>query len=231
MTSCCSVRNSFCLVSPTGLLWETLVLLLPHKRAWRLNVYAVLISVLLISSSTAFLFYRGRAFVYLGNTEVQCRQISFSSSIFLVNKPTHVLLAVNYFNSSGKYTHEAAVAWTEDVSSTKFRICVLTAGRLDRVPPDGGLTYVDFIAYQGNPVGSVTGHENLTSWWDGTSCKEVSLPQVYSTQYHQAAFITRLDLLPTGMSKCPCRKWSKFLLFTWVITKEFFMTICFTLFT
>lgn len=27
------LRNSFCLVSPTGLLWETLVLLLPHKRA------------------------------------------------------------------------------------------------------------------------------------------------------------------------------------------------------
>ena len=48
------------------------------------------------------------------------------------------------------------------------------------MPPDGGLTYIDFIAYQGNPVGSVTGHENLTSWWDGTNCKEVTLPQVCS---------------------------------------------------
>ena len=142
---------------------------------------AILISVLFIFPSTAFLFYRGRAFVYLGNTEAQCKQISFSNSLFLTKKSIHVLLAVNYFNSSGGYTHEAAVAWTEDVSAAKFRICVLTAGRLDRVPPDGGLTYVDFIAYQGNPVGSVTGHENLTSWWDGTSCKEVVLPQVCCT--------------------------------------------------
>lgn len=93
-------------------------------------------------------------------------------------------LTVNYFNSSGTYTHGAAVAWTEDVSSVQFRICVLTAGRLDHVPPDGGLTYVDYIAYQGNPVGSVTGHEKLTSWWDGTNCKEVSLPQVCFTEYH-----------------------------------------------
>ena len=155
------------------------------------NELNVLIAVQLIFPSTAFLFYRGRAFVYLGSTEAQCRQISLSNSIFLVNKPIHVQLTVNYFNSSAKYTHEAAVAWTEDVSSAQFRICVLTAGRLDRVPPDGGLTYVDFIAYQGNPVGSVTGHEHLTSWWDGTNCKEVSFPQVCSTEYHLITFIVR----------------------------------------
>ena len=139
-----------------------------------------------MSHFTAFLFYRGRAFVHLGNTEAQCRQISLSSSIFPVNKSIHVQLTVNYFNSSWKYTHEAAVAWTEDVSSAQFRICALTTGRLDRVPPDGGLTYVDYIAYQGNPVGSVTGHENFRSWWDGASCKEVSLPQVGCTvsPYH-----------------------------------------------
>lgn len=92
-------------------------------------------------------------------------------------------LTVNYFNSSGKYTHEATVTWTENVTPVQFQICVLTAGRLDHVPPDGGLTYIDFIAYQGNPVGSVTGHENLTSWWDGTNCKEVTLPQVCSAEY------------------------------------------------
>ena len=156
----------------------------------------MLILVQLISPFTAFLFYRGRAFVYLGNREAQCRQISLSSSIFIVNKPIHVQLTVNYFNSSEKYTHEAAVAWTEDVSSAQFRICVLTAGRLDRVPPDGGLTYVDYIAYQGNPVGSVTGHENLTSWWDGTNCKEVFLPQVCywisPNHFYRALFQVRI---------------------------------------
>ena len=57
-------------------------------------------------------------------------------------------------------------------------MCVLTAGRLDRIPPDGGLTFVDFIVYQGNPMGSITGHELIPTWWDGTSCKEVILPEV-----------------------------------------------------
>lgn len=128
--------------------------------------------------STAFLFYRGRTYVYLDTKEAHCRQMTFSNSIFLAHKPIHVQLAVNYFNTSGQFTHEAAVAWTENVSPTKFLICALTSGRLDRLPPDGGLTFVDFIAYQGNPVGSVTGHEILPSWWDGTTCKEVALPQV-----------------------------------------------------
>ena len=56
------------------------------------------------------------------------------------------------------------------------------------MPPDGGLTYIDFIAYQGNPVGSVTGQENLANWWDGTICKEVSLPQVCSSEYRPISF-------------------------------------------
>ena len=132
----------------------------------------------LFFSFAAFLFFRGRTYVYLGNTEAHCRHVTLVNSIFLAHKPIHVHVAVNYFNTSGQFTHEAAVAWTEDISHSKFVICALTAGRLDRLPPDGGLTYVDFIAYQGNPVGSVTGHEVLPSWWDGTTCKEITLPQV-----------------------------------------------------
>ena len=58
------------------------------------------------------------------------------------------------------------------------------------MPPDGGLTYIDFIAYQGNPAGSVTGQENLANWWDGTICKEVSLPQVCSSVYHLIILIS-----------------------------------------
>lgn len=116
--------------------------------------------------------------VYLGNSEANCRQVKLENSIFLTHKFVHVQLAPNYFNTSGQFTHEAAVAWAEEVSASKFLVCVLTAGRLDRLPPDGGLTFVDFILCQGNPLGSVTGHVVLPSWWDGTTCKEVSLPQV-----------------------------------------------------
>lgn len=143
-----------------------------------------LFTCVLFSPFAAFLFYRGRTVVYLGNTEAHCNLVSLNNSIFLAHKPIHVQLAVTYFNTSGQFTHEAAVAWTEDVSPSKFLVCALTAGRLDHLLPDGGLTYIDFIAYQGNPVGSVTGHEILPIWWDGTTCKEVALPQVCTKQVY-----------------------------------------------
>ncbi|XP_068753208.1 uncharacterized protein [Montipora capricornis] len=128
-------------------------------------------------SCEPFHFYRGRTYVYLGDTEAHCRQVNLENSTLLENKLTHVHVSVNYFNTSGLFTHEAAVAWTEAVTSSSFQVCVLTAGRLDRIPPDGGLTFVDFIVYQGNPMGSITGHEVIPTWWDGTSCKEVILPE------------------------------------------------------
>ncbi|KAK2556577.1 hypothetical protein P5673_021490, partial [Acropora cervicornis] len=130
-----------------------------------------------LGSCEPFKFYRGRTSVYLGDTEAHCRRVVFQNSTFLENKLVHIHVSVNYFNTSGLFTHEAAVAWTEDISHSSFTVCALTAGRLDRIPPDGGLTFVDFIAYQGNPLGSVTGHEVLDSWWDGTTCKEITLPE------------------------------------------------------
>ena len=133
---------------------------------------------ILLLSIPAFTFYRGRLSVYLGDTEAHCRQVIFENSTFLENKPVHIHVTVNYFNTSGLFSHEAAVAWTEEISHSSFKACALTAGRLDRIPPDGGLTFVDFIAYQGNPLGSVTGREVLDSWWDGTTCKEIALPEV-----------------------------------------------------
>ncbi|CAH3038596.1 unnamed protein product, partial [Porites lobata] len=154
-------------------------------------------------SCEPFLFYRGRTFVYLGNSEAHCRQVTLENSIFLTHKFVHVQLASNYFNTSGQFT-QAAGAWAEEVLASKFLVCVLTAGRLDRLPPDGGLTFVDFVLYQGNPLGSVTGHVVLPSWWDGTTCNEVSLPQdkfpqspyvlvsskhIYSGRKHDAATV------------------------------------------
>jgi len=70
------------------------------------------------------------------------------------------------------------VAWAENINLLNFTICALKAGRNDRITPDGGSTYVDYIAYQGSPAGAVAGEEILGNWWDGTTCKQVSLPPV-----------------------------------------------------
>lgn len=59
-----------------------------------------------------------------------------------------------------------------------FSACVLKAGHLERQTPDNGLTFVDFVAYQGAPEGAVAGEESLVSWWDGTHCRSVDIPEV-----------------------------------------------------
>ena len=148
---------------------------------------------ILLPSIAAFKFYRGRTSVYLRDTEAHCRRVAFENFTFHENKLVHIHVSVNYFNTSGLFTHEAAVAWTEDISHSSFTVCALTAGRLYRIPPDGGLTFVDFIAYQGNPLGSVTGHEVLDSWWDGTTCKEITLPEVWVIFYKGISKAHRLN--------------------------------------
>jgi len=71
------------------------------------------------------------------------------------------------------------VTWTEKINSTSFSVCALKAGRGDRPTPDRGLTFVDYIAYQGAPREAVAGEEKISDWWDGTTCKKVDFPQVF----------------------------------------------------
>ena len=37
---------------------------------------------------------------------------------------------------------------------------------------------IDWIAYQGAPVGGVTGEVRMSLWWTGTTCKTVNFPSV-----------------------------------------------------
>lgn len=85
---------------------------------------------------------------------------------------------INYFNETGDFVHDAAVTWTEKIYAGGFSACVLKAGRLERQTPGNGLTFVDFVAYQGAPEGAVAGEESLVSWWDGTHCRSVDIPEV-----------------------------------------------------
>ena len=70
--------------------------------------------------------------------------------------------------------HDAAVAWVENVNLTSFEVCVLKAGRGDRLTPDRGLTFVDYVAFQEAPVNAVAGQQLMTDWWDGTNCQSIT---------------------------------------------------------
>lgn len=110
---------------------------------------------------------------------MQCRTISFKNVSFEANRGlVHVQTSINYFNYTGNFVHDAAVTWVESVNINSFEVCALKAGRAERLTPDGGLTFVDYIAFQEAPVDSVAGQFSISNLWDGTNCKKIDFPPV-----------------------------------------------------
>lgn len=98
----------------------------------------------------------------------------------MAGRTVHVQLSVNYYSTVyTNFVHDAAVAWAEKISINNFTVCALKAGRNDRSTPDDGATFVDYMAYQGAPAGAVAGEITLNNWWEGTTCKTISLPTVW----------------------------------------------------
>ena len=110
---------------------------------------------------------------------MQCKTVSVKASTFQFSLAVRVETSINYFNNSdSSFVHDAAVSWAEEISLSSFQVCALKAGRNDRLTPDNGLTFVDYIAYQGAPEGTVTGETLINNWWEGTTCQTVKLPSV-----------------------------------------------------
>ena len=120
--------------------------------------------------------------------------VVFKPEDFASDSAVHVQVSVNYFNATGNFVHDAAVAWAEGITYMNFSACALKAGRNDRLTPDKGLTYVDYIAYQAAPKGAVAGEESLSKWWDGTTCTQVGLPQVGKSAFCFLILFLFIDL-------------------------------------
>lgn len=125
---------------------------------------------------------RGRFALHLDTSDVQCKAAVFQNQTFNDFRRVHVQTTINYFNETGSFVHDAAVTWAEKISSRGFSACVLKASRLERETPDNGLTFIDYIAYEGAPKGAVAGEESLVSWWDGTHCRSVNIPEEKFTE-------------------------------------------------
>lgn len=132
------------------------------------------ITVLHTGSCYEFIMQRGRFALHLDTSDVQCKAAVFQNQTFNDFRRVHVQTTINYFNETGSFVHDAAVTWAEKISSRGFSACVLKASRLERETPDNGLTFIDYIAYEGAPKGAVAGEESLVSWWDGTHCRSVN---------------------------------------------------------
>ena len=97
-----------------------------------------------------------------------CEVISLRPYVFYPDKPIEVQITVNHIDTTEKsYIHDAAVSWIENISNGRFTACVMAAG-FDERKSNVDVT-VDWMAYQGAPVGGV----QISQWWTGTSCETV----------------------------------------------------------
>jgi len=151
-------------------------------------------------SCEGFPFQRGRRHMphvpSLGYS--YCEVIRFQPYVFYPDKPIEVQIAVNHIDTSDKtYVHDAAVSWVEDVNYDRFTACVMTAGFNER-KSTANVT-MDWIGYQGAPVGGVTGDVRISQWWTGTTCETVNFPSgkfskkpsVFITAAHHHAGLKR----------------------------------------
>ncbi|KAK3697874.1 hypothetical protein QZH41_010710, partial [Actinostola sp. cb2023] len=165
-----------------------------------------------------FVLHHGRVTLDLSKSEVQCQVVVYKTQNFAKGPTVHVQVSVNYYKSPvASFVHDAAVAWAEKISVNNFTVCALKAGRNDRATPDKGITYVDYMAYQGSPAGAVAGEITLTNWWQGTTCQIVDLPNgkfskapqalvssehIVEGQSHDAATIWLEDISTSKFKVC-----------------------------
>ncbi|XP_020600954.1 uncharacterized protein LOC110040108 isoform X2 [Orbicella faveolata] len=151
-------------------------------------------------SCEGFPFQRGRRHMphipSLGYSH--CEVIRLKPYMFYPDKPLEVQITVNHIDTSDKsYVHDAAVSWIENVSYDRFTTCVMAAGYNER-KSNANVT-VDWMAYQGGPVGGVAGEVRISQWWTGTTCKAVNfpsgkfsvVPSVFVTAAHRHAGLKR----------------------------------------
>ncbi|CAH3173842.1 unnamed protein product [Porites lobata] len=104
-----------------------------------------------------------------------CQVIRFEPFVFYPDKSIEVQITVNHMDTTDKsYVHDAAVSWIENVNNGGFTACVMAAGYNERTSYAN--VTVDWMAYQGAPMGGVTGELRMSQWWTGTTCATVKFP-------------------------------------------------------
>ncbi|XP_078383750.1 uncharacterized protein LOC144666229 [Oculina patagonica] len=169
-------------------------------------------------SCEGFPFQRGRRHMphipSLGYSH--CEVIRFKPYVFYPDKPIEMQITVNHIDTSDKsYVHDAAVSWVENVNYDTFTACVMAAGYNER-KSHANVT-VDWMAYQGAPVGGVAGNVRISQWWTGTTCETLNFPpgkffvkpSVFVTAKHHhfglkrdAASVWIEDVTPSSCKVC-----------------------------
>ncbi|KAJ7362159.1 hypothetical protein OS493_013251, partial [Desmophyllum pertusum] len=110
----------------------------------------------------------------VGSDGFYCEYVSLSSS-FSSRTHVRVFASINHGNRSST-VHDTAFIWVEDVTTSRFRACLVQGGQ-----GDGGNTTIDWFAFQGSQSGVYQGEASLTLFTTGTKCSRVAFPQAFSS--------------------------------------------------
>jgi len=107
----------------------------------------------------------------VGNDAFQCAHVSFSNH-FSSGTPVRVFASINFGNESSE-VHDSASVWVEDVTTSRFKVCVVQGGGGSAVN-----TTIDWFAFQGSQSGVYHGETSFSLFTTGTKCNRVTFPQV-----------------------------------------------------
>ncbi|XP_068736598.1 uncharacterized protein [Montipora capricornis] len=111
-----------------------------------------------------------------GNDNYQCKYAYFSRPFPNGYLPVRVFTSVNHGNDSAE-VHDSVLAWVEDVSTTRFKACIVAGGQ-----GSGANSTIDWLAFQGYQSGVQHGQARFALFTTGTKCTRVTFSQVFSTK-------------------------------------------------
>ena len=115
---------------------------------------------------------RGKVFIQqVGADGFHCQYVSFHKS-FSGGTPVRVFASINHGNESST-VHASAFIWVEDVSTSRFKACLVQGARGHR-----GNTTIDWFAFQGFQPGVYHGETSVSLFTTGAKCNLVAFPKV-----------------------------------------------------
>ena len=110
-------------------------------------------------------------------TDSACKTVDFPPYRFYPDKRVYVQVTVNHITLNDSLTvHDAVTSWTEEITTKNFSVCVMQTGR--KQENFNPFATIDWMAYQGAPPEGLTGTIQLSKWWSGTKCANVTFPRV-----------------------------------------------------
>ncbi|XP_044165460.1 uncharacterized protein LOC114965419 isoform X3 [Acropora millepora] len=105
----------------------------------------------------------------------KCQYTSFSRRFPNSLTPVRVFASVNHGNNSSQ-VHDTVLIWVEDISTSRFKTCVVTAGQ-----GTGANCTIDWFAFQGAQSGVQHGQARYGLFTTGTKCSRVVFSQTFPT--------------------------------------------------